>query len=198
METEEKREYLYGSVFSEENEPALEYEAVRLLNEKKLKIATAESCTAGLISRRIANVPGSSAVFDCGIVSYANSIKQKLLFVSGKMLEKYGAVSAVVAAQMAKGALAQSGSDIALAVTGIAGPDSDSTMKPVGLVYIALCDRENRLRIREMHFNAPGGDIREYNRYSSASCALDMAIEYLKAYPDLRGYVDYEDFIQNF
>lgn len=193
-----KDAYLYGSEFCAEDKEPLEYEAVRLLREKKLKIATAESCTAGLVSRRIANVPGSSEVFDCGIVSYANFIKHKLLFVDEAMLSKYGAVSAVVAAQMAKGALNQGESDIAVSVTGIAGPWSDNTEKPVGLVFLALCDKENRLWVRQMNFNAPKNNVREYNRYSSASCALDMAIEYLGAYPDAEGYVDYDEFIRRF
>ena len=193
-----KEAYLYGSKFCPEEKEPLEFETVRLLREKKLKIAAAESCTAGLVSRRIANVPGSSEVFDCGIVSYANFIKHKLLFVDEEMLLRYGAVSAVVAAQMAKGALLQGESDIAVSVTGIAGPSSDRTEKPVGLVYIALCDRENRLWVREMHFDAPKRDIREFNRYCSSSCALDMASEYLRAYPEVRGFEDYDTFLKKF
>ena len=194
-----KESYLYGSVFCKEEKEPLEYEAVKLLRENNLKIATAESCTAGYVSKRIANVSGSSEVFDCGIVSYANSIKEKLLFVDKEMLSRYGAVSAPVAAQMAKGALIQSGSDIAVSVTGIAGPGSDMTNKPVGLVYIALCDKEDRLMVKEMHFKAPENtDIREYNRYLSASCALDMAITYLKEYPAIKEYQSYKDFLKKY
>ena len=114
------------------------------------------------------------------------------------MLLRYGAVSAVVAAQMAKGALLQGESDIAVSVTGIAGPSRDRTEKPVGLVYIALCDRENRLWVREMHFDAPKRDIREFNRYCSSSCALDMAAEYLRAYPEVRGFEAYDTFLKKF
>lgn len=194
-----RQDYLFGSKFCPgEDKKPLEYETVALLREKGLKIATAESCTAGLISRRIANVSGSSEVFDCGIVSYANIIKQKLLFVEEEMLSRYGAVSAPVAAQMAKGALIQSGADIAVSVTGIAGPLSDNTQKPVGLVFLALCDKENRLLVREMHFKAPTKDIREYNRYCASSCALDMAREYLSAYPKASGTEDYDSFIAKF
>lgn len=193
-----KKEYLYGSDFCEKEGEPLEYEAVRLLSEKKLKIATAESCTAGYVSKRIANVSGSSEVFDCGIVSYANFIKKKLLFVEDEFLSKYGAVSSVVAAQMAKGALVQGESDLAVSVTGIAGPKSDNTNKPVGLVYVALCDRENRLWVKEMHFSAPKGQEREFNRYASASCALDMAICYLKEYPDFKAYESYEEYIEKY
>lgn len=194
-----REDYLYGSKFChDEDKKPLEYETVRLLRERGLKIATAESCTAGLISRRIANVSGSSEVFDCGIVSYANSIKHKLLFVEEEMLLRYGAVSAPVAAQMAKGALIQSGADIAVSVTGIAGPLSDNTKKPAGLVFLALCDKENRLFVREMHFEAPTEDIREYNRYCASSCALDMAKEYLSAYPEVSDTEDYNLFIEKF
>lgn len=193
-----KDRFLTGSKFIESEEEPLEYDVVRLLAQKKMKIATAESCTAGLISRRIANVSGSSAVFDCGIVSYANNIKHKLLFVEEDLLSRYGAVSAPVAAQMAKGALIQGESDIAVSVTGIAGPTSDNTQKPVGLVFVALCDKENRLWVREMHFESEYDDIREHNRYCSASCALDLAKEYLDAYPDLKGYEDYDEFIAEF
>lgn len=193
-----KESYLYGSNLCRTEGEPLEYEAVRLLRERNLKIATAESCTAGYVSKRIANVSGSSEVFDCGIVSYANFIKKKLLFVEDEFLSKYGAVSSVVAAQMAKGALVQGESDIAVSVTGIAGPGSDNTNKPVGLVYIALCDRENRLWVKEMHFSAPGEQIREFNRYASASCALDMAISYLKEYPDFKAYENYKEYIEKY
>lgn len=193
-----EKSYLYGSKFvSEEKEP-LEYETVKLLREKKLKIATAESCTAGYVAKRITNVSGSSEVFDCGIVSYSNEIKQKLLSVSGEMLSRYGAVSAVVAAQMAKGVLEISGSDIAVSVTGIAGPGSDMTKKPVGLVYVALCDRQSRVWVREMNFSAPDGDEREYNRYCSASCALELVSQYLRAYPDVTGEEDYDAYIEKY
>lgn len=194
-----REDYLYGSKFCpDEDKKPIEYETVRLLRENGLKFSTAESCTAGLISRRIANVSGSSEVFDCGIVSYANFIKQKLLFVEEEMLSRYGAVSAPVAAQMAKGALIQSGADIAVSVTGIAGPLSDNTQKPVGLVFLALCDKENRLFVREMHFNAPPEDIREYNRYCASSCALDMVREYLSAYPEISDFEDYDSFMEKF
>ena len=192
-----KEKYLCGSKFRQEGEP-LEYEAVRLLKEKKMKIATAESCTAGLISRRIANVSGSSEVFDCGIVSYANFIKHKLLFVEEEMLSRYGAVSAPVAAQMARGALIQGESDIAVAVTGIAGPLSDNTEKPVGLVYVALYDKEGRVRVREMHFSSHETDIREYNRYSTASCALETVIDYLNEKSNFTEYEDYGKFIEKY
>lgn len=153
----------------------IEEAVVGMLKEHHLKVATAESCTGGLIAKRITDVPGASEVFECGIISYANGIKHKVLGVSEDDLNKYGAVSEPVAKQMAQGALKVSGADIAVSVTGIAGPDSDSTGKPVGLVYIGLADREN-VWVREIRTSRTD---RSYNRYVSASNALDMIRLYI-------------------
>jgi nicotinamide-nucleotide amidase len=111
---------------------------VRVLKERGLTLATAESCTGGLIANRITNVPGSSAVFGHGFVTYANGAKSSSLNVSAEDLATHGAVSEVVAKQMAKGALQASGADIAVAVTGIAGPDGGTPEKPVGTAWIGL------------------------------------------------------------
>ena len=100
----------------------LEFQLVELLNEKHLKVATAESCTGGLISERITRVSGSSAVFDCGVCSYANEIKEKVLGVQHDTISVLGAVSAETAIQMAEGVKKLSGADIAVSTTGIAGP----------------------------------------------------------------------------
>jgi nicotinamide-nucleotide amidase len=117
---------------------SLEQTVVRLLTEKKMTLATAESCTGGLISNRITDVPGASAVFTHGFITYANSAKISLLGVSPADLETHGAVSETVARAMASGALQDSGADIAVAVTGIAGPDGGSPEKPVGTAWIGL------------------------------------------------------------
>ena len=117
---------------------SLEETVVRLLTEKHMTLATAESCTGGLISCRITDVPGSSAVFTHGFVTYANAAKIGLLGVSPADLETHGAVSETVARQMAEGALRASGADIAVAVTGIAGPDGGTPEKPVGTAWIGL------------------------------------------------------------
>ena len=162
--------YVYGVDYN-----CIEEAAVGMLKEHHLKVATAESCTGGLIAKRITDVPGASEVFECGIISYANGIKHKVLGVSEDDLNKYGAVSEPVAKQMAQGALKVSGADIAVSVTGIAGPDSDSTGKPVGLVYIGLADKEN-VWVREIRTSRRD---RSYNRYVSASNALDMIRLYI-------------------
>lgn len=162
--------FIYGVDYT-----CIEEAIIEKLKEKHMKVATAESCTGGLIAKRITDVPGASEVFDCGIISYANEIKHRVLGVSEDDLNKYGAVSEPVARQMAQGALKVSGADIAVSVTGIAGPDSDSTNKPVGLVYIGLADRDN-VWVRELRTSRKD---RSYNRYVSASNALNMIRLYI-------------------
>ena len=162
--------YVYGVDYN-----CIEEAVVAMLKEHHLKVATAESCTGGLIAKRITDVPGASEVFECGIISYANEIKHKVLGVSEDDLNKYGAVSEPVAKQMAQGALKVSGADISVSVTGIAGPDSDSTSKPVGLVYTGLADKEN-VWVREIRTSRRD---RSYNRYVSASNALNMIRLYI-------------------
>lgn len=162
--------FVYGVDYT-----CIEEAVIEKLKEKHIKVATAESCTGGLIAKRITDVPGASEVFDCGIISYANEIKHCVLGVSEDDLNKYGAVSEPVARQMAQGALKVSGADIAVSVTGIAGPDSDSTNKPVGLVYIGLADRDN-VWVRELRTSRKD---RSYNRYVSASNALNMIRLYI-------------------
>ena len=153
----------------------IEEAVVELLRNNRLKAATAESCTGGLIAKRITDVSGASDVFDCGIISYSNEIKNKILGVSEDDLKKYGAVSEPVARQMAQGALRVSGADVAVSVTGIAGPNSDGTDKPVGLVYIALADKDN-VWVKELRTSR---NDRSYNRYVSASNALNMIRLYI-------------------
>jgi nicotinamide-nucleotide amidase len=120
----------------------LEQTVVRLLTEKKMTLATAESCTGGLISNRITDVPGASAVFTHGFITYANAAKISLLGVTQADLETHGAVSETVAREMAAGALQASGADIAVAVTGIAGPDGGTPEKPVGTAWIGLAVKD--------------------------------------------------------
>lgn len=163
-------DYIYGIDCS-----CIEEAVVPMLIEKNLKLATAESCTGGLIGKRITNVSGASKVFDCGIISYSNEIKHRLLGVSEEALEKYGAVSEEVAKQMAIGALRISGADIAVSVTGIAGPTSDGTSKPVGLSYIALADKDN-VWVKELNTSRKD---RDYNRFVNSSNALNMVRMYI-------------------
>ena len=108
------------------------------MTEKKKTLALAESCTGGSIANRVTNVPGASAVFLGGVVSYANEVKEKFIGVKAETLKNYGAVSEEVAREMALGAREKFAADFAIAVTGIAGPGGGSPEKPVGTVFIAL------------------------------------------------------------
>ena len=127
-------------------------------------ITCAESCTGGLIAAAITQIPGSSAVFDRGYVTYHNNAKVSLLGVDIDSLKKYGAVSEAVARVMAEGALATSGADLALAATGIAGPGGGTEQKPVGLVYLAASWREGGDMIETLcervQFSGDRGEIR--------------------------------------
>src|SRR3974377_497249 len=118
----------------------LRAQAKRLLDlyrGRGMRVATAESCTGGLVAAALTAVPGSSDVFECSFVTYSNDAKQKLLGVAAATLRRYGAVSAETASAMARGALQRSGADCAVSITGIAGPGGGSKEKPIGLVYFA-------------------------------------------------------------
>ena len=157
---------------------SIEKQTVELLKSKKLKLATAESCTGGLISKRITDVSGSSEVFEGGVVSYSNRFKENVLGVSRETLKKYGAVSRETAREMVKGVLSLTKANIAVAVTGIAGPSSDDTNKPVGLVYIAVSDGKSTI-VKKL-LNNFTGDVREQNRNISADTALEMIMEAIR------------------
>ena len=131
------RQILGANIYGCDDEE-IEQVVVRLLTEKKKTLALAESCTGGFIANKITNVPGASAVFPGGVVSYANSAKENFLGVRAETLAQHGAVSEAVAREMAEGAREKFGVDFALAVTGIAGPTGGSAEKPVGTVFIAL------------------------------------------------------------
>ena len=105
------------------------------------RITVAESCTGGLVAATLTEIAGSSDVFDCGFATYSNGAKQKLLGVSGDLLETFGAVSIAVAWEMAQGALEQSGCDVAVAITGVAGPGGGTEKKPVGTVVFAKAEK---------------------------------------------------------
>ena len=155
----------------------LEEKVVKVLNERKMIMACAESCTGGLIAKRITDVSGSSSVFNCGIVSYSNEIKEKLLGVKSETLKEFGAVSEQTVREMVKGVLDVSGADIAVSVSGIAGPNSDNTNKPVGLIYLAISDgKETVVKRLENQFDT---DVRNSNRISASDEALKMILERL-------------------
>lgn len=151
--------------------------AVMLLKTNKLKIATAESCTGGLISKMLTDVSGSSEVFDCGIVSYSNEIKMSVLGVKKETLDLYGAVSEQTVREMSEGALRISGADISVAVSGIAGPVSDNTNKPVGLIFIAV-NYNDKITVKKLN-NQFDVNIRENNRNSAANEALMLVCDIL-------------------
>jgi nicotinamide-nucleotide amidase len=134
-------------------------------------IATAESCTGGLVAAALTEIAGSSDVVDCGFVTYSNEAKQKMLGVPAATLSRHGAVSAKTAAAMAKGALTNSQADISVAITGIAGPGGGSTRKPVGLVYFAAANREGRRLQRSRRFGKIG---RQRVRLRSVAEALAL------------------------
>jgi len=131
------RRQLGAHIFGEEDDE-LESVVIRLLTERKQTLAVAESCTGGCLAHRLTNVPGASAVFRAGLVTYSNEAKQKFLGVSEETLAQHGAVSEAVAREMAEGARKQNQSDYAISVTGIAGPAGGTPAKPVGTVFIGL------------------------------------------------------------
>ncbi|MBK1828431.1 competence/damage-inducible protein A [Haloferula rosea] len=148
----------------------LEEVVVRTLAAKGLTLATAESCTGGLISNRLTDVPGASEVFTHGFVTYANEAKVNCLGVSEDDLAAHGAVSEPVVRQMAEGALKESGADIAVAVTGIAGPGGGTDEKPVGTVFLAVASRTGETRVhKRMHLR----DRKAFKRTVSQN-ALDL------------------------
>ncbi len=159
--------------------PDIETAVVKKLKEKGLTLATAESCTGGLIAKRITDVSGSSSVFGCGIISYSNEIKSKILGVNEADLNQYGAVSEPVARQMSVGALKLSGADIAISVTGIAGPESDGTDKPVGLSFISLAAKDGTVIVKKILTGKNGPGCRDYNRLINASTALNLVRLYI-------------------
>ncbi|MBX9776709.1 MAG: CinA family protein [Xanthobacteraceae bacterium] len=150
-----------------------------LCRRKRLKIATAESCTGGLIAATLTEIPGSSDVVERGFVTYSNEAKETMLGVPGAMLRTVGAVSRETAEAMAKGALRQSHAELAISVTGIAGPGGGSPEKPVGLVHFAAASKHGHLVHHEKHF----GDIgRSQVRHASVIEALAMLRELAEGY----------------
>jgi nicotinamide-nucleotide amidase len=163
------RSALGFSFFSTADE-TLEEIVVRLLTKRNQTLATAESCTGGLIANRITNVPGASRVFIAGYVCYANQAKINMLDVDPKVVERHGAVSESVARALAEQARACAGCDYALATTGVAGPTGGSPEKPVGTVYIALASAELETIVKKFFFPTD----RETFKQLAAQSALDL------------------------
>jgi PncC family amidohydrolase len=155
--------------------PSLEERVGQRLSEQRLTLALAESCTGGLIGHHITNVPGSSEYFMGGVVAYAYDAKERVLGVHHHTLYDHGAVSEETALAMARGARRLLMTDVALSVTGIAGPGGGTPEKPVGLVYIALSARDaERCERYVWPHDRPG------NKEASANAALTLLLEYLE------------------
>lgn len=166
---------LLGDLIYGVDVPDLETVVVRMLTERGMTLAAAESCTGGLIAKRLTDVPGSSAVFKGGVVSYCNEVKAALLGVPEEVLEQYGAVSEQTACAMARGAKAALECDLAVAATGVAGPGCDDAGNPAGLVFIALAHGED-VSVRRMKLsNAPRARVRT----TAAHHALDLIRRFL-------------------
>ena len=149
-------------------------EVLQRLNAEHLTLCTAESCTGGLVGKLITDVPGASSVYVGGVISYTTEVKHRVLGVSRDTLAQHTAVSAETAGEMARGARRLLGADIAVSVTGLAGPDGDGTGRPVGLVYVAL-DMEGFSYCRELHLAGDRAEIRA----RAAHEALSMLLEFL-------------------
>ena len=156
-------------VYSTKEHETMEEAVVRLLNKYELTVTTAESCTGGMIASKIVNVPGASDVFNEGFITYSNKAKRKHLDVSKNTLKKYGAVSEQTVKEMALGGVFAADSDACIAVSGIAGPDGGTDEKPVGLVYIGCCIKDN-VTVKECHFQGTRYEVRE----QAANTALDL------------------------
>lgn len=156
----ELRNRFGDNIFTTKEEENIEDVVVKLAIKHGIKLTTAESCTGGLLSGRIINVPGASSVFDEGFITYSYEAKEKYLGVSKETLDRYGAVSKETAEEMALGAAKKTGKNAAIAVTGIAGPDGGTKEKPIGLVYIG-CYLNGKVEVKEFRFNGNRETIRE-------------------------------------
>ena len=173
----ELKERVGGVLYAEGGE-SIEEVVGRLLTERGWKIATAESCTGGLLSKRLTDVPGSSAYFERGFVTYANAAKIEQLGVKAEDLEAYGAVSAAIAEQMARGACRVAGVPVGVGITGIAGPDGGTPEKPVGTVFIAVVSPDGET-VRPYRFMGSRVVVRE----RSVQLALDLVRRRLLGLP---------------
>jgi nicotinamide-nucleotide amidase len=166
------REILHRHMFAEDDE-TMDSVVAALFREKRLTLSLAESCSGGLVAKRITDIPGSSTYFLEGAVTYSNAAKMRILGVSAQLLEEKGAVSSEVAMAMARGMRKLAGSDIALAVTGVAGPDGGTSEKPVGTVFIALA-APSCCHAKSYRFNGNRSEIRTITSF--------MAMDWLRRF----------------
>ena len=170
---------IFGPLVYGADVASMEEVVLGLLKEKGLTMGTAESCTGGLVAKRLTDLSGASAVFKGGVMSYTNEVKAGVLGVPQEMLDEFGAVSAQVAQAMAQGARKVLGCDLAVSLTGVAGPNPDDRNNPVGLIYVAL-DTPEGTRVRELHLINGRARIRTV----AATNAFDMVRRYLTGLPD--------------
>lgn len=167
-----------NDIYTTENDVTLEKALADLLTSAGLTISCAESCTGGLVSATLINVPGISELYKAGFVTYSNKAKRRLLGVKKGTLQKYGAVSSQTAEEMVKGLLAETKTDVGIAVTGIAGPDGGTKEKPVGLVYIS-CNVKGKITVQECHFKGDRDKIRRSSVAAALRLARSCVLEYL-------------------
>ena len=178
--TVEQIKALFGSKVYGVDVPSLEYVVLEGLKAKGLTLGTAESCTGGLMAKRLTDIPGASQAFAGGIVSYTNDVKARALGVPQHLLDQFGAVSQEVAIAMAQGARTALGCDVALSSTGVAGPDRDDWDNEVGTMFVAIATPEGA-HVRPLKLgNRP---VRERLRIQTASHAFDLARRYLAGLP---------------
>lgn len=170
-EVEAKLRQRLGDAVYGRDEDTLDAVVARLLRETRVTVAVAESCTAGLLAKRLTSVPGSSAYFLGGVVAYSNEAKEHLLGVPRDLLARFGAVSSEVVEAMARGAREKFGADLGLGVTGVAGPEGGTEQKPVGRVFLALADAEGARSVRADFGQEPG---REGVRRLASQAALNL------------------------
>ena len=173
---EEQLRALLGDLIYGADVPSLEAAVLELLKEKRMTLGTAESCTGGLIAKRMTDLPGSSAVFKGGVVSYCNAVKHGVLGVAQETLDGYGAVSEQVAAAMAEGARRVLDCDLAVSATGVAGPGSDADGNPAGLVYVALASPGSTV-VRKLQLS---GADRSRVRTTAAHHAFDLVLRHFR------------------
>ncbi len=164
-------------IYSTEESVTLEKAVVDLLMANHLSVTCAESCTGGMLSARLINIPGISDAYKCGYVTYSNKAKRRILGVKKGTLQKYGAVSKQTAEEMARGAAFASKADVAVAITGIAGPDGGTEEKPVGLVYIA-CNVKGKVTVKEFRFSGNRAKIREASTTAALMLMRQCMLEY--------------------
>ena len=176
LPTVEQVKTLFGPLVYGVDVPSLEYVVLEGLKARRLTLGCAESCTGGLIAKRITDVPGASQVFKGGIVSYTNAVKANVLHVPEELLKQFGAVSAQVALAMARGARTALGCDLAVSSTGVAGPDKDDRGNDVGTAFVAIATPEGEY-VRALHLGTR--PMRERLRTQIAHHAFDLARRYL-------------------